>query len=122
MVGMAADEVAAVKVVEIKATAHEIMIRAIREKQVLRFNYNGHARVVEPHAYGVNATGEVVLHAFQTEGDSSSRPPPGWRTFNVGLIEELAATNERFSQARAGYVPGEPPLETVWAVLEKTAG
>jgi hypothetical protein len=85
---------------------------------VLRFIYNGHSRVVEPHAYGVTATGEVVLHAFQVEGESGSRPPPGWRTFNVALIEELTATEGRFSVARPGYVRGEPALETVWAALE----
>lgn len=105
---------------ETKSAAHEILVSAIREKQVLRFTYNGHARVVEPQAYGLSATGEVVLHAFQTKGGSASKPPPGWRTFNVGLIENLAATEARFSRARPGYVPGEPGLTPVWAALEAT--
>lgn len=102
---------------QIKSASHELLVRSIREKQVLRFVYNGHARVVEPHAYGVAATGEVVLHAFQVEGESASRPPPGWRTFNVALIEALAATEGRFSDSRPGYVPGEPALATVWAAV-----
>lgn len=95
-----------------------MLVRAIREKQVLRFVYNGHARVVEPHAYGVSATGEAVLHAFQIEGESASKPPPGWRTFNAALIEHLAVTERSFSGPRPTYVPGEPPLATVWAALE----
>ncbi len=120
--GLAAAEApaaaAAAAAKEVGSEAHGIFLEAIREKRVLRFVYNGHARVVEPHAYGVSATGETVLHAFQIEGESASKPPPGWRTFNVALIEKLAATEGRFSSARPGYVQGEPALETVWAVLE----
>lgn len=117
-IGFSAEEAKAAPSVEVKAGAQETLVRAIHEKQVLRFVYNGHVRVVEPHAYGVTATGEVVLHGFQIEGESASKPPPGWRTFSVALIEKLAVTEERFSSARPDYVQGEPALETVWAALE----
>lgn len=117
-VGLAEGAAGIVAAGELKPASHEVLVRAIREKQVLRFVYNGHARVVEPHAYGVAATGETVLHAFQVEGESASRPPPGWRTFNVALIEALAATEGRFADSRPGYVSGEPALATVWAAVD----
>jgi hypothetical protein len=103
---------------EVKAADHEMFVRAIRDKQVLRFTYNGHMRLVEPHAYGVAATGETVLHAFQIEGESASIPPPGWRTFNVNLIVDLVVTERRFLEARPDYVRGELGLQAVWAALE----
>lgn len=62
--GSTAQEAVIAPVVEAKSATHEALVRAIREKQVLRFTYNGHVRVVEPHAYGVSAAGETVLHAF----------------------------------------------------------
>lgn len=116
--GFSAEGVERESVVKSPAAADATLVKAVRERQVLKLVYNGHARVVEPHAYGVAATGEVVLHAFQIEGGSTSKPPPGWRTFSVALIEKLEVTEARFSQARPGYVPGEPVMEMVWAALE----
>jgi hypothetical protein len=106
------------RAVEVKSAEHEMFVRAIRDKQVLRFTYNGHVRWVEPHAYGVAATGETVLHAFQIEGESASTPPPGWRSFSVSLIEGPVVTERRFLEARPDYVKGEPGLQVVWAALE----
>lgn len=94
---------------------HELLVRAIREKRVLLFTYRGHARVVEPHAYGRNTKGEPVLHAFQTEGGSASRPPPGWRTFAVAAIESASLGESTFKEARDGYSPNELRLSPLWA-------
>jgi predicted DNA-binding transcriptional regulator YafY len=94
---------------------HDLLVQAIREKRVLRFTYRGHARVVEPHAYGRNTKGEAVLHAFQTEGTSASRPPPGWRTFTASAIEQLKVGELSFAQARDGYSPNELRLAPLWA-------
>lgn len=94
---------------------HELLVRAIREKRVLLFTYRGHARVVEPHAYGRNTKGEPVLHAFQTEGGSASRPPPGWRTFAVAAIESASLGENSFKEARDGYSPNELRLSPLWA-------
>lgn len=104
--------------VAVQSAEHEMFVRSIREKQVLRFTYNGHVRVVEPHAYGVAATGETVLHAFQVEGGSVSKPPPGWRTFNVSLIESPVVTERRFLKARPDFVGAESGLQVVWAALD----
>ena len=94
---------------------HDLLVQAIREKRVLHFTYRGHARVVEPHAYGRNTKGEPVLHAFQTEGGSASRPPPGWRTFAVAAIEAASLGEGTFKEARDGYSPNELRLSPLWA-------
>lgn len=94
-----------------------MLVDAIREQRVLSFVYKGHSRVVEPHAYGVSATGDAVLHAFQIEGGSASKPPPGWRTFNVTLIENMTSMDARFVEPRADFVRAAPVLTSTWAVV-----
>lgn len=96
---------------------HALLVRAIREKRVVIFHYNGHARTVEPHAYGKAGKGELVLHGYQTEGGSVSRPPPGWRTFSVAGIQDLKLGELNFAEARDGYSPNELRLEPLWAEL-----
>jgi hypothetical protein len=100
---------------------HAILLQAIREKRVLRFTYRGHARVVEPHAYGRNTKGDAVLHAFQTEGGSASRPPPGWRTFSADAIESPELGERTFAQAHDGYSPNELRLDPLWAEVPAVA-
>ena len=38
---------------------------AIRDRQLLSFNYEGYGRLVEPHTYGVDSKGHPALRAFQ---------------------------------------------------------
>jgi hypothetical protein len=100
------------------AAERETLIRAVAERRVVTFLYQGHPRVVEPHACGIaTATGEAVLHGFQTGGGSTSGALPAWRTFSVAKITSLVATGERFAEARPGYVAQRPPLDPVWAEL-----
>ena len=95
----------------------ELLVQAIRERRVLTFVYNGHPRTVEPHACGVASTGEAVLHGYQTAGGSASRPPPGWRTFSIAEIRDLALAAPSFPGARDGYSPNEMRLDPLWAEL-----
>lgn len=44
------------------------LARAIVEKRVLKFTYDGQARVVEPHAYGRGVKGDDLLKGWQTNG------------------------------------------------------
>lgn len=98
-----------------------VFIRAIHERRVVNFNYGGHERTVEPHAYGVATTGDVVLHGYQTSVGSASGKPPGWRTFNTAEIKELAVTETTFARARADYSAERPKLEPLWAEVAAPA-
>lgn len=101
--------------------ADVVLVRAIHEQRVVKFNYGGHARTVEPHAYGVATTGDVVLHGFQTEGGSVSGKPPGWRTFNAAEIRELTVTDTNFARPRADYSAERPKLDPLWAEAAASA-
>ncbi|MBC8010310.1 MAG: hypothetical protein H7067_09450 [Burkholderiales bacterium] len=104
-----------------RSSHHDALVRAIGEKHLLHFTYAGHARVVEPYAYGVSATGEAVLHGYQVAGGSTSKPPPGWRTFAVSGISEVVETSRRFSKLRADYSSERPKLDPQWAEVEGAA-
>lgn len=104
-----------------RSPAHDVLVRAIGEKRLLHFTYAGHARVVEPYAYGVSATGEAVLHGYQVAGGSTSKPPPGWRTFAVNGIADVVETGRRFSKTREDYSTERPKLDPQWAEVEGAA-
>lgn len=100
-----------------QAATRDLLLQAINERRVLTFDYRGHARTVEPHACGVSTKGEAVLHGYQTAGGSASRPPPGWRTFSLAEIRDVALGAETFPGARDGYSPNELRLDPLWAEL-----
>ena len=95
---------------------------AVRERRVIIFNYSGLPRVLEPHACGVAAaTGEPVLHGYQTEGGSVSGKLPGWRTFAVAGIRDLVVGEKTFTLPRPGYDAERPKLDPAWAEIASPA-
>jgi len=104
------------------AAPRDLLAGAIRERRIVSFVYQGQPRTVEPHACGVVAPdGEPVLHGYQIAGGSTSGQLPGWRTFAITKITELAVTETPFDAPRAGYASGRPRLDPVWAELDPAA-
>lgn len=100
--------------------ANPDLVGAITGRKVVNFNYGGHARVVEPHVYGVATTGEIVLHGYQTSHGSVSGKPPGWRTFDATEIRDLSVTTQTFAGPRADYSTERPKIDPVWAEISAT--
>lgn len=48
------------------------ILSAIKNKEVLRFNYHGKERIVGPQTYGISIAGREVLRAHQIAGASGS--------------------------------------------------
>jgi predicted DNA-binding transcriptional regulator YafY len=71
------------------------LIRAIRERRVVEFDYERRHRVVEPHTLGILDGAEQLL-GYQLGGESSSGPLPDWRRFRVRAIENLQLLAQRF--------------------------
>lgn len=80
-----------------------IICEAIKNKNLLEFNYKGYYRVVEPFTFGVNTKYNEVLSAFQVKGGSESGDRPMWRLFDLEKIENLRMLDESFSGNRDGY-------------------
>jgi len=91
---------------------HKLILTAIHERRLLRFNYHGKERIVEPQDYGIQK-GIAYLFTFQTAGESSSSRLPDWRKFAVLSMSNLELMHETFPGSRA--VPSQKHQE--WDVL-----
>jgi len=60
--------------------SHECIVKAIRDRRLLRFAYGGFERVVDPHTFGLDRRGQALLVGFQVAGASRSGEL-GWKTF-----------------------------------------
>lgn len=77
---------------------------AVAERRVLQFMYDSHARVVEPHDYGIHKGTRKVL-CYQIAGGSGSGKVPDWRTFFLDKIARASIGKATFAGARP--VPGK---------------
>ena len=71
---------------------------AIARRRKLRFRYDGHQRIVEPHDYG-RQKGVRKVFCYQT-GGTSTGALPDWRMFFVGKISNAETTDESFPGSR----------------------
>ena len=98
-----------------------ILCDAIRAQRLIRFVYAGYERVVEPYTYGVTRSGREMLMGWLVGGWSSSDPTPGWRTFYVDEMHDVAATAEAFSGPRTGYRGGGRRYDRVYCQADSPA-
>lgn len=62
------------------------VVRAVRERRLIRFDYGGHVRTVEPHAIGYRA-GDLQVLGLQVGGGSDRPGPlPQWKAFSLAKI------------------------------------
>jgi len=94
----------------------QTIVRAIQNREVLSFTYDGLARVVEPHAAGVSLAGNNVLRCFQTQGGHVT-PGHAWDLCEIAKIRNLSMTGERFVGERPGYRRGDKHMTTIFAEL-----
>jgi predicted DNA-binding transcriptional regulator YafY len=87
------------------------LIRAIRERRVVEFEYERRHRVVEPHTLGV-LDGVEELLGYQIGGESSSGRLPDWRRFRVRAITNLRILTQRF-----GSRPGRTGRHASWDTI-----
>ena len=90
---------------------------AIKQKRLLRFNYHGHERVVEPHTYGLDLKGQEALCAYQVGGSSASGQLRGWKTFNVTDLQGLTQLDETFRTPRPEYKKNDGGFQAIFAEL-----
>ena len=92
--------------------------KAITNKNVIEFYYDGGTRIVEPHCYGIhNDTGNELLCGYQTGGYSKSGNLPDWRLYTIPEISGLRITDDQFSNARHGYKPNDSRMSRIFCQL-----
>lgn len=98
----------------------QILKDAIENQCVLRFLYNGQARVVEPRTYGISTSGNEVLRGYQREGGSVSRTAARLKLFELAKISKLEMTGDRFASARPEHNPNDSAMIEVFATSPPT--
>ena len=80
-------------------STEELIQSAITDKKLLKFDYHGYERIVEPHVYGVK-NGKGALLAYQIEGGSSSGGLPEWRRMFLDEISDIEILDRTFPGRR----------------------
>jgi len=97
---------------------NSLIINAIENRNLLRFYYKDHLRVVEPHAYGKTSKGNEILRAYQVDGTSDSGSVPDWRLFSINKIERLTVLfDDTFLKPRIGYKSGDSAMDIIYCEL-----
>ena len=63
----------------------DLICQAIREKRLLELQYDGHARRVAPHIYGIDAAGEELLNCYEVWGGTDGEPA-GWLSVRLAQV------------------------------------
>ena len=96
---------------------NQVICDAIRNRCVLRFTYDGHPRIVEPHAYGLSHKRREVIRCYQTGGTSRYSKVFDWKLMAVDRIRFLSVTEEHFVGERPKYKRGDKDMSTIFCEL-----
>lgn len=90
---------------------------AIRNKNLISFNYKNLPRVVKPHAYGETRSSGERLRAYQIDGQSESRSVPCWGFFKVEEMENICVLSDTFDGPEKGFSRGDKAISRIYAEL-----
>ncbi|MCX9009683.1 MAG: hypothetical protein OIN66_01050 [Candidatus Methanoperedens sp.] len=94
-----------------------VICSAIRSKQIIRFDYSGGLRTIEPFCYGVSTSGNEILRAYQRDGYSVSGKPAGWKLFRISGVSNLTVTDEHFDGNRPEYRSKDSAMATIYCCV-----
>lgn len=84
---------------------------AIENRLRLRIDYEPGERLVEPHAFGRSAAGDLLLRAYQVEGASASGEHEHWKLFRVDRIRDFGPDDTSSEAPRSGYKRGDRAMK-----------
>lgn len=88
-----------------------IVCGAIRRRTLLRFDYGGKTRLVQPYCHGVSTAGHEVVRAVDVSGRG-----PGFGFGKLWLVEKMSAvldTGTPFSPDDPDYNPHDSAMRTI---------
>jgi hypothetical protein len=99
---------------ESTSNAAAVIEAAIAGRRLLRFEYGGCQREVEPYTFGTDRLSQRSLCAFQRRGGSQSGAESGWKTFHQRDMDNVWVTGETF-HAREDYRRNDPGFAVIVA-------
>ena len=80
-----------------------VLTAAIKGRHLISLWYDPGVRVVEPHALGYGADGQLLLRAFQVAGASASGQPSHWKLFRLDRMRDAKLNGQSFRKPRPDY-------------------
>ena len=90
---------------------------AISRRRLLAFAYHGRDRIVEPHTFGLDRWGRMLLSAYQVECENAAHAPQGWRFFFVEQLTNVRVDARHFVGPRPDFVRGDGAFKSITAEL-----
>lgn len=88
---------------------------AIRDGEIIEFEYEGMAKIVEPFCYGVGADGQELLRGFVIGGFSEVlNQEYSWKLFEVSHMGTMQYIGKKFKTIRDGYEKEDKDIKTVY--------
>lgn len=91
------------------------IINAVKNQNVITFDYDGESRTVEPHCYGLTTKGNEAIRAYQVGGYSSSGKM-GWKLYDLSNADNIEIVNETFD-VRDGYKKDDKQMSRIFAEI-----
>lgn len=88
---------------------------AIRDGEIIEFEYDGMIRIIEPFIYGTDSKGIHLLKGFQIGGFNKKNDNSYiWDTYEVDLMGTVKFIGKKFTEKRAGYEPEDPVFSSIY--------
>lgn len=88
---------------------------AVKNQNLIVFDYEGEARIVEPHCYGLTTKGNEAIRAYQVDGYSSSGRM-GWKLYDLGKADNIEILDETF-EVRSDYKRGDKGMSEIFCEI-----
>lgn len=96
----------------------DLICDAIRERRILEVFYHGYTRIIAPHIYGVDTTGEELLSCYQVAGGSQGGESTGWKSLKASELLKVHLTRMHF-QPRPEYREDDKAMSEVYCRVER---
>jgi hypothetical protein len=93
-----------------------LFYRAITNKYLVQFKYDGRSRIVEPFCCGISTAGNYVLRGFQIRGSDKTKLLC-WRLYELAEISQLSVTQHNFNEKRPEYNPEDPTMTEIFCQI-----
>ncbi|MGH1405141.1 MAG: WYL domain-containing protein [Rhodomicrobiaceae bacterium] len=90
---------------------------AIENLNLIKIEYDGGSRIIEPHALGLSSKNNPVLRAFQQSGHSQSGQYENWKLLRLDRVENYEILSEKFLEPRKGYKENDSHMKQIIAQL-----
>ena len=94
----------------------DLLCRAIAEKHLIQFKYDGRTRIVEPFCCGISTGENYVLRGFQIRGSDKTKPLC-WRLYELSEMSHLSVTQHSFKGKRPEYNPEDSGMAKIFCSI-----